>query len=336
MIYKFSEWNISEARTFSDEKFDWIMQNIDTWVANAILSDSNFREAIQVNPEFKVFMQSKRFTIREGDSMEKVVDSLNGLGRYLNQITPALSGKFLTDISKLSPTLKKNISSYGKTTNWGTGKRGRPRKEKPELTLDDIVAKKPGRPKGSKSKKTIQSELSEKQAQLQEKIDSLNKKISDIDDEIEKVDIELKRITASMFAEMKKLNRVKEPLMDEVMELEAEMKSLKNFDGILKENGHYDLVSQFKGDHHGNPLPGKNKFLTSLGLDEEGIETLQVWLNLMTSDENWVEKTYPNGCSYEDVISDISRLVKDLPRFIDYNKSINPVTIAYNLKALIK
>ena len=336
MIYKFSEWNISEARTFSDEKFDWIMQNIDTWVADAILSDPKFREAIQVNNEFKDFMQSKRFTIREGDSMEKVVDSLNGLGRFLHHLSPALSGKFLTDISKLSPTLKKKISSYGKTTNWGTGKRGRPRKEKPELTLDDIVAKKPGRPKGSKNKKSIQSELSEKQAQLQEKIDSLNKKIYAIDDAIEKKDAELQRITNSIYADMKKMNKEKESLMDEVMELEAEMKSLKNSGGILKENGHYDLVSQFKGDHHGNPLPGKNKFLTSLGLDEEGIETLQTWLNLMTSDENWIEKTYPNGCSYKDVISDISRLVKDLPKFIDYNKSINPVIIAYNLKALIK
>ncbi len=336
MIYKFSEWNISEARTFSDEKFDWIMQNIDTWVANAILSDSNFREAIQANPEFKVFMQSKRFTIREGDSMEKVVDSLNGLGRYLNQISPASSGKFLTDISKLSPSLKKKISSYGKTTNWGTGKRGRPRKEKPELTIDDIVAKKPGRPKGSKNKKSIQSELSEKQAQLQEKIDSLNKKISEIEDALEKKDAELQRITSSIYADMKKLNKEKESLMDEVIDIKTEIINLKHSDTILKENGHYDLVSQFKGVHHGNPLPFKNKFLTSLGLDEEGIETLETWLNLMTSDENWVEKTYPNGCSYEDIITDIQHLVKDLPKFVEYNKSSNPVKVANNLKALIK
>jgi hypothetical protein len=56
----------------------------------------------------------------------------------------------------------------------------------------------------------------------------------------------------------------------------------------------------------------------------------------MTSDENWIEKTYPNGCSYKDVILDISRLVKDLPKFIEYNKSSNPVKVVNNLKALIK
>ena len=105
--------------------------------------------------------------------------------------------------------------------------------------------------------------------------------------------------------------------------------------GILTE-GYYDLVSQYKGFHDGNPLPGKNEFLHSLGLDEEGIETLETWVNLMVSDENWKKQTYPNGLNSTDIIRDISRLVKDLPEFVNDNKSVNPVKIANALKNRIK
>jgi hypothetical protein len=88
---------------------------------------------------------------------------------------------------------------------------------------------------------------------------------------------------------------------------------VKNFKQFVNEN--YDLVSQFKGDHHGNPME-KNKYLNSLGLDEEGIKTLEIWINTMKSDETWFNKTYPNGSSYADLISYISKKVKDLPSFI--------------------
>jgi len=54
--------------------------------------------------------------------------------------------------------------------------------------------------------------------------------------------------------------------------METPKSKIKNFTLFINEN--YDLVSQFKGDHHGSPMP-KNKYLTSLGLDEYGIETLQ-------------------------------------------------------------
>jgi len=93
----------------------------------------------------------------------------------------------------------------------------------------------------------------------------------------------------------------------------------------LNENntGGYDLVSQFKLN---------NKYLKSLGLDEDGIETLQIWINLMKSDKNWFNKTFPQGSSYVDLISNISDKVKDLPSFIKKNKSINPVKIVNSLK----
>jgi len=104
---------------------------------------------------------------------------------------------------------------------------------------------------------------------------------------------------------------------------------VKNFNQFVNEN--YDLVSQFKGDHHGNPME-KNKYLNSLGLDEDGIETIQIWINLMKSDEYWFNKTYPNGSSSVDLISYISEKVKDLPLFVMKNKSVNPIKVVNFLK----
>lgn len=116
--------------------------------------------------------------------------------------------------------------------------------------------------------------------------------------------------------------------------LSEEFKRMQKLAGIkqpISEN--YDLVSQFKGDHHGNPME-PNKYLTSLGLDENGIETLQTWLNLMKSDETWFNKKYPKGAIMADLIQDIIKQVKDLPSFVAKNKSLNPIKVANWFKRL--
>lgn len=97
-------------------------------------------------------------------------------------------------------------------------------------------------------------------------------------------------------------------------------------------NENYDLVSQFKGDHHGNPME-KNKYLNALGLDEDGIKTIEVWINTMRSDEYWFTQKYPNGASYVDLISDISKKINDLPSFVMKYKSVNPIKVVNFLKA---
>jgi len=107
---------------------------------------------------------------------------------------------------------------------------------------------------------------------------------------------------------------------------------IKNFKQFIIE--HYDLVSQFKGDHHGNPMD-KNEYLNSLGLDEDGIKTIEMWINTMKSDENWYNQNYPNGASYVDLISDISKKVKNLPSFVMKYKSVNPIKVVNFLKGSI-
>jgi hypothetical protein len=113
---------------------------------------------------------------------------------------------------------------------------------------------------------------------------------------------------------------------------ESMIDKVKNFKQFVNEN--YDLVSQFKGNHHGNPMP-KNKFLNSLGLDEDGITTLQTWVNLMIADKTWLNRTYPNGFNDTALISDISKKVKDLPSFIMKYRSVNPIKVVNFLKVNI-
>ena len=96
----------------------------------------------------------------------------------------------------------------------------------------------------------------------------------------------------------------------------------------------YDFVSQFKGDHHGNPMP-KNQYLNSLGLDGNGIKILEILFNLMRNDNNWYNQAYPTTVSYVDVIQDIIKVVKNLPNFIAKYESINPIKVGNYLKAEI-
>jgi hypothetical protein len=66
-------------------------------------------------------------------------------------------------------------------------------------------------------------------------------------------------------------------------EIRQMIDKVKNFKQFVNEN--YDLVSQFKGDHHGNPME-KNKYLNALGLDEDGIKTIEIWINTMKTTIN--------------------------------------------------
>jgi hypothetical protein len=119
----------------------------------------------------------------------------------------------------------------------------------------------------------------------------------------------------------------------------SEIHRIHNLMGVKEKfnEGRYDLVSQFKGDHHGNPM-GKNEFLNSLGLDEQGIERLQDIVNVMTDDKVWYETVYPEGTTISNLIQDISRVIigGDLKRFITDNSHVSPIKISNHFKRSIE
>ena len=102
-----------------------------------------------------------------------------------------------------------------------------------------------------------------------------------------------------------------------------------SFNDFVNEN--YDLVSQFKGEHDGNSME-RNEFLNSLGLEEEGIKTLETWINLLRADTNWINAKFPDGVNSKKLIKYISNEVGDLFTFIEKYRDVNPMTIANKLK----
>jgi hypothetical protein len=96
-------------------------------------------------------------------------------------------------------------------------------------------------------------------------------------------------------------------------------------------NEAYDLVSQFTGDHHGSSME-KNEYLTSLGLDINGIKTLETWINLMIEDRNWRSQKYPQGGSFVEIIRDITKIVGNLKEFIKKYQSVNPIKVTNIIK----
>jgi hypothetical protein len=104
---------------------------------------------------------------------------------------------------------------------------------------------------------------------------------------------------------------------------------LKSFKSFVNEN--WDLLSQFKGNHHGSKMD-KNRYLNSLGLDESGIETIQIIINLLKEDESWFNSKFPNGASYVDVIKYVEDKVGNLPNFIISSRGKNPIYIVNSLK----
>ncbi len=99
----------------------------------------------------------------------------------------------------------------------------------------------------------------------------------------------------------------------------------------LEEHGQYDLVGQYK-------MGGNAQYFDSYGLNEFDIEKLQTIINLMTSDEGWLQNTYGGweGRSISNVIHDVFDVVKKPKSFLDSLEGQNPMAAANMLKQKIK
>ncbi len=136
MIIKFTDWNVLEARTYSDEKFEWITKNIGGWIVAQAAEDPKFKARLQGLEEFRNFQMSREFTL--DSAPEKVRAAMSGFENYLNTISSRSSNGFIKEVTSLSSDIKQKILSYGRPVGLGTGKRGRPAgsKNKPRVSED--------------------------------------------------------------------------------------------------------------------------------------------------------------------------------------------------------
>jgi hypothetical protein len=129
------------------------------------------------------------------------------------------------------------------------------------------------------------------------------------------------------FNKAEELDETSEPMQESVKPKTQKIKlsEVRQMVKSMLKESNYDFVSQYDLG---------NTYLTSLGLEKMGIETLQTYVNLILKDKNWLEKKYPNyNYSYRTIIEDIKKIVKNLPEFIDKYKDMNPISVVNNLKS---
>lgn len=80
----------------------------------------------------------------------------------------------------------------------------------------------------------------------------------------------------------------------------------------------------------------QNKLVISMGLSPNQIQTLQIIINLMLNDENWVSKAYPEGYTADDVITGLNKIFpKDIKAALDTMGQGNPIKYTNLLKSEI-
>ena len=141
MILKFEEYDVNEARGYSDDKFDWICDNIGTWIWREIESGNvSLLNYLKTVPVFKDFQQSAQFSLTN-DELSR--ERLKSLGGFLHRISSKDSNSFIKSLSEASQAIKFKISRFGKSEI--PGKRGRPfgsknRPKSVEPTIDPNIA----------------------------------------------------------------------------------------------------------------------------------------------------------------------------------------------------
>lgn len=136
---------LTEARYFSEEKFDWVANNIGTWILDSTIERPSSITSLPFFKQFKEWLSEN--TTKPTETHEDIVLALDYLEQFLNFLNPRDSQRFMKEAMERFPLVKSKIVSYlkpGMTTQTsstdGTGKkRGRPPgvKNKPKIDLSD-------------------------------------------------------------------------------------------------------------------------------------------------------------------------------------------------------
>ena len=121
-FFHFYEDLLTEAKYTSDEKFDWILSNIEGWLFEKLFSNPIAIRNLKFYNPFRTYLQQN--TNEKIDSDSDIVMSIDQLKFFLNSLKKNESQKILSDIFEKFPDLKAKASRFGKPEP--TGKRGRP------------------------------------------------------------------------------------------------------------------------------------------------------------------------------------------------------------------
>jgi len=129
-----------EARYYSDEKFNWVAQNIGGWILDSTIDSPWKIKSLPLYSEFKDFLKSN--TSKSTATDDDMVLATDYIENFLNYLSPRDAQKFIKEAMEKFPKVKTNIVNYLKPqVDAGVeGKRrGRPPgvKNKPKIDLSD-------------------------------------------------------------------------------------------------------------------------------------------------------------------------------------------------------
>lgn len=206
-FFLFYEDLLSEARLMSDEKFDWIVNNLGEWLFEELYSQPQLINSLPNMDQFKTFVKYK--TTEKADTDSDLVGALYRISDFLNMLSPKESQNFIKSVSSTFPKVAAKISRFGKPEK--TGNRGRPAGSKnrikdlePEIDTNISLEPKkqeipqPSEPK-KRGRKPLQSPLTSMERYLYkkegpEKIQSLELKVKELDSEVDQTVQRIKKI----------------------------------------------------------------------------------------------------------------------------------------------
>jgi hypothetical protein len=219
MVFKFKDYFIKEARTFSDEKFDWITSKAAEWIWDE-MQNANFFKKLKNNQSFRDFENSIEFSFSAEDSnptteLQRAMlakTKLNNLGGFLNVLPKNVSNEFVKFLVDNSETIKFKISRFGKSETLGKrgrkpGSKNKPKETKqkdPEISNEEIRileaeirALMVNIDRNKEKIKALEKGVKRKQEEMNELSNEIKKHslyISECNQKIEKKEQELKKI----------------------------------------------------------------------------------------------------------------------------------------------
>lgn len=129
-----------EARYYSDEKFNWVAQNIGGWILDSTIDSPWKIKALPLYNEFKDYLRSN--TTKNTSTDDDMVLATDYIENFLNFLSPRDAQTFIKGSMEKFPRVKENIVNYLKPkvdTGVEGKRRGRPPgvKNKPKIDLTD-------------------------------------------------------------------------------------------------------------------------------------------------------------------------------------------------------
>lgn len=126
---------ITEARYYSDEKFNWVASNMGSWILDSTIDNPVKIQSLPMLQEFQSWLSTN--TTKATKSSDDLVLATDYIDSFLNSLSPRDAQNFIKTAMERFPIVKTKIANYLKDE------------------IQDNIGKRRGRPPGSKNKPKI-------------------------------------------------------------------------------------------------------------------------------------------------------------------------------------